>query len=491
MTYYNPKTNFTIITNLGKNSSSVSNNTNKYSDIRSKNLISEFSQNPDEQKSNIKQRYLQSLSYTVSPLLHIAINKSSNKQQNIVRFGSNKLTIDYITSDDIGIYGRRFLSYLVTQSIKTKSFIINLPSSRGAFLSKVLNIKYHPSFTDTIRINKQIKALATLLLSIKYTNHNKTSRINFDCISFFDDDVSFLYSDNQKWQKEIKLSADAYHLFRSSAVPISQKSLMEFKSALHIDIFNYFSYQNYNLSLREIKSESFNIEDLYYQFGSEQTLRVFKSKLRYFIDKIKDISDLNIDVTKNKIILTTNEDCLLRKKVAKKNNQPKQFKPAQISPEIEEKLIQKYGEIEYLAAEHYLNTRIEQGVKKGNPVTRPLGYLKHTLNNPEHYANAKAKVISKIDDEQFNKFKSLSKTVKSSLKNELTRRVKNTSIDFIPKDLKQVYQQLRDPYKFITLIPNFDYCLYLYAIQSKLFTSRVPIVGLNVTKIFEMYAYLK
>ncbi len=112
-----------------------------------------------------------------------------------------------------------------------------------------------------------------------------------------------------------------FELIKNNSVPISEHAVNTFTSARKLDVYNYFSYQNYNLYQKNLNNV-YDIDELKYLFGGaiDQTAhfrRVFKKIL---ID-LKEISTLDIAKKgRYTYLLISNSDSLLKKKERRKTN---------------------------------------------------------------------------------------------------------------------------------------------------------------------------
>ena len=183
------------------------------------------------------------------------------------------------------MYPRRFFSHLCKSVISTrkKNKIIKLPRSKSQFHKEILKINYACCKKETDAINLQLKALVNCNLTIDYSNPNDASRMPYTAIQFFAGDCSFLHDDNQEWKTEITLSDEMFELIKNNSVPISEHAVNTFTSARKLDLYNYFSYQNYNLYQKNLNNV-YDIDELKYLFGGaiDQTAhfrRVFKKIL--------------------------------------------------------------------------------------------------------------------------------------------------------------------------------------------------------------------
>jgi hypothetical protein len=415
------------------------------------------------------------LNYTISPFTHVpfpqhiicdsATCTNSTEYSKIIKIGENTLTVTYSTNGKIlpsGIYPRRLFSYLCSQIVITKSKtpIIELPSSKAKFIKKILKINYICGKKENLIIKAQLQAFCECLVSIQYSNPNDAARKPKELIKFIEGDCSFLYDDSQKWQREISLSSEMLELIKHSSVPISAKANTEFTNSRKLDIFNYFTYQNYNLHLKKL-DHNFEICDLYNQFGGGlSNLNAFKRIFNKILIDLKEVSCLNI-VPKNKRFYTllSNEDSLLQRQDRRKTNVIKNEKLV-ISEDYKTKLEDNYTRLEIESATIYVAKRIARG---GAQIRNQYAYLKDVLKNPSFYYKEKQTFIKNTHKIQFAEYERLSHSEREKAANLLKILIKNTPNWGVPSELQPALEQLKTPGRVIIKdTPRFAYICYLF-----------------------------
>ncbi len=276
--------------------------------------------NPAKQSSNNK--LINDVTYTISPFIYVpflqhinskrATDDEINCYSKTVAIGDNFITVSYDNHDSnvpCGIYPRRFFSEICKLIIsqKYKSRKVQLPAKKSKFIKEILKINYVCGKKDTQLINTQLRALLNCEISIEYTNPNGTTRVNRKKIKIFDGDCSWLYDDNMEWQNEITISQEMFELIKFSRVPISAYAVDTFTSSRKLDVFNYFSYQNYNLYQKKL-NHTFQVDKLFYLFGGDiRDFKEFKKAFKKIINDLAQVSCLDIIQVKNSYKLTSNE----------------------------------------------------------------------------------------------------------------------------------------------------------------------------------------
>lgn len=426
---------------------------------------------------------LENVTYTISPFIHVPFPQQNssylatpqqpntlNQYTKIVTIGENKLTVSFHNPADVlpsGIYPRRFFSYLCKSVISTrkKNKVIKLPRSKSQFLKEILKINYACCKKETDAINAQLKALTNCNLTIDYSNPNDASRLPYSAIQFFAGDCSFLHDDNQDWQTEITLSNEMFELIKSNSVPISEHAVNTFTSARKLDVYNYFSYQNYNLYQKNL-NHVYDVDVLKYLFGGaiEQTSH-FRRVFKKILTDLKEISTLDI-ARKGRYYyaLISNAESLLKKKERRKTNKVIETQ-LNITEDFKEKLEKqtKSSSLNVESACLYVAKRIQRWVERGGkPVANQHAYLRDVLNNPSWFYKEKQSLIKLTHQLQFQEYEKLPKSARKQGADELVHRIKLTRISSVPIELQPVLEQLRTSGRTIISLPNWNYICYLF-----------------------------
>jgi len=366
------------------------------------------------------------------------------------------------------MYPRRFFSHLCKSVISTrkKNKIIKLPRSKSQFHKEILKINYACCKKETDAINLQLKALVNCNLTIDYSNPNDASRLPYSAIQFFAGDCSFLHDDNQEWKTEITLSDEMFELIKNNSVPISEHAVNTFTSARKLDLYNYFSYQNYNLYQKSL-NHVYDVDVLKYLFGGaiEQTSH-FRRVFKKILTDLKDISTLDI-AKKGRYYyaLTSNSESLLKKKERRKTNIIIETE-LKVTEDFKLKLEKeaKSTTLDVESACLYVAKRIQRWVENGGkPVENQHAYLRDVLNNPSWFYKEKQSIIKLTHQLQFKEYDELPKPARKKGFDELVHRIKLTRINSVPIELQPVLEQLKTPGRdIIKNMPNFKYICYLF-----------------------------
>ena len=413
------------------------------------------------------------MTYTISPFIHVpflqhnnsksATNEIINNYSKTVAIGDNTITVSYVNHDSnvpCGIYPRRLFSALCKfiVSTKYKSATIKLPSNKNKFIKEILKINYVCGKKDTQLINEQLKAFANCEISIQYSNPNETTRQPRNSIKFFADDCSWLYDDVKSWQSEITLSQNMFNLIKHTRVPISAHAVDTFTSSRKLDIFNYFSYQNYNLYQKQL-NHLFEIDNLFYLFGGEiQNIKDFKRSLSKVIKDLAEVSYLDLHIQlKNYYKLSSNDRCLLKQQERRKTN-IEENQLLKINDEFKAQLNKKHDQLEIDAACIYVTKQVTKG-----KVRHVYAYLRDVLRNKFWYAKERTELINTKRRECSDEYNQINSSIKEQGKSIFKNAVKNTFILSVPAELRDQLKLLQTPSKNT---PSLEYIAYLYWIYN-------------------------
>ena len=335
---------------------------------------------------------------------------------------------------------------------------IKIPKNKLNFLKEFLNINYICGKNDTKLINSQLKAFNECQLSINYSNPNDKSRKQRESIKFFAEDCSWLYDETQDWQGEIKLSEEMFDLIKSTAVPVSLLAATTFTNARKLDIFNYFTYQNYNLHLKQM-DHYFALTDLYNLFGCGiSSINEFRRVFKRIMADLKQVANLElVAVGKHGYKLLSNANSLLKVKSRRKTNEIKDKKLV-INEDFKQKLEKDYSAIDIEAASIYVSKRNERG-----KVRHPYAYMRDVLKNPSWYQAERSVLVQSIHKMQYDDYHKLEETKRKITAQELKARLSHTYVLGLPAELRDLYEQLRVPGRVIIKnAPSWDYVCFLF-----------------------------
>lgn len=389
-----------------------------------------------------------------------------------------------------GMYPRRLFSYLCKHIVtsRAKQPIIQLPRTKNQFLREALGIDYAPSKSDMATINKHIQALCECLLTISYSNPNDKARKPRDRIKFFADDCAWLYDDSHDWQRELILSEELFDLIRYSAVPISASALATFTNARKLDIFNYFTYQNYNLQLKKM-DYVFEIEELFNLFaGDIPEMKEFRRSLKNVLSDLEPISYLDIAIlNKYQYKLFSNEESLLKRK--KRRLIHTFTKPIAINEDSIDQLKKEHDPLNVEAARNYMLKR-----SKNREIRHPFAYIKDILKNPRWYWSERESLIEQIAQEQKIEYDALSREMKNNVI-EIFRMNLNyygSSILKLPAEHHNTIKQLKHPGSEILKggLPSAEYTYYLLwcALNNKRMDFKHGTTAKALAELFKLWA---
>lgn len=376
--------------------------------------------------------------------------------EKIVDFGIDKLKIEYSNKNGLpfGIYPRKILSFISECIVKSRSKdgLIKLPNSKALFCKKILGINYSPNKKDLEAINYQIKSFCNTFLSIEYSKETN-SRKNISSMQYFVDDVDFLWDDSKKWQSSVKIAENMFQLIKTSTVPVSKTIPNIYRSAVMIDLMNYFLYQNYNLYIKNMDHE-FDIRDLHYLFGiNTADINDFKRYLKKNLSIFKKLN-LDISIVKNTLTLKATNSAFLVTRAKKLKDAP----PTIIKPQNLDKLIGQYGGIDVKAVALYVSKQQD----RGKIIRHPYAYMREVLTNPHWYIKERNQILDTELNERRDAWIKRSDHEKNIVKSLLIRKIKNINLSMVPKDLQQYLEQLQRPGRLIVRIPDFSYVCTIF-----------------------------
>lgn len=367
----------------------------------------------------------------------------------------------------------RVLTYLITNVVlqkHNKQPIVHLGNSFKDFLSKI-NIFNHKSAKDAIELRKQIDLALKLVISVSYSNSNKTTRQNFKDVALIADNenLDFIMNTTLKWQKSITINQQAVEFIRSCAVPISKYVTYNSTSIKHIFLLNYFLYQNYNLVTNEKASAEYDLTNLSTAIGCD--IDSLLSSFRYLIkaNNIFQTLKLNkfIALKNKKILLTADNSLTLTKneRVVKPRNLETIFKSR-----VKDKLLKtkQYNNLQLTAIEKYIENRVNKGVLIRNLNAYALGVLKNTdWEFPEYNSTLMA-----YDSKSFRFFENNTSGL-NEVKRLFSKFLKLSNQMLLPVELRKVQSQLNDPGTIKLRLPGFHYLLYVFATRLNIIKSDV------------------
>ena len=224
------------------------------------------------------------------------------------RYNTVKLEISCGSNNLLyGIYPLRLINWVTTQ-IKRKLLYKNSIrlTDKYEFYSEVLGAN-HPSSKDIEVIDSALNALSNALFTID------TGKVLYENISIFNGDVSWLWSDANKWQTTLSINEQFIEVATKISAPISKMAQYEFYGS-ELILFNYFMYQNYCLN-ESGNSYTYHINQLadvlrMPTIGSTN-IKSNKYKIVSLCNKISQKTGLKLSYKDNGILVQPNVDALL------------------------------------------------------------------------------------------------------------------------------------------------------------------------------------
>lgn len=388
----------------------------------------QFNQNVNRltSKDSVDPELFNSIHYTLLPLIFCGFprrksqynldpRKCDNMQHNMLHnsnrlsylneysFHYNTVKLEIICDKDnplFGIYPLRLINWLTTQ-IKQKQLYKNTArlTDKYDFYAEVLGSE-HPSAKDIDVIDQALKALANAKFTVT------TNKQNYNDISVFSADVSWLWADASQWQTVLPISEDFIELASKNACPISKKAQYDFYGS-ELILFNFFMYQNYCLNESD-RNYIYHINQLSDVLKLPNTgsnnIKNNKYKIIELCNRISSKSGLNLTYQANGIMVSPNVEALLVQPI-------KTIKSATGKVILSQKEIniytKKYSDLDVARAMFCVQYRINNGMSVDNPKKYMWWFLREKDGKA---AKSMYKAGLAIKEAQYKKYKTISKT---------------------------------------------------------------------------------
>lgn len=207
---------------------------------------------------------------------------------------TDQVDLTMIAPPDTGLpsgpLARLILAYLSEAAVKQKTRVIKLDSTLSEMLER---LGMYPNSKNIRALRDQLRAICRTSLMFVWNyergKYKVEEAVNFPFVSHYQ-----LWEENKRGRKskeepEVKVFIELSEYFYAqiqASVPLDAQTLVELKTSLAIDIYTFFSYQNY-IYFREGRFYSW--DELYQQFGRTYSrVRVFKQN---FLKSMKTVQE--------------------------------------------------------------------------------------------------------------------------------------------------------------------------------------------------------
>ncbi len=216
--------------------------------------------------------------------------------------GDLKLSIRPYFATDRGFlypYGtlpRVFLSWLVTEAVRTKSRRIHLGKSFSDFLRLLgLNASNGGKRSDTVRLRDQLERLLRATISFEQTTPGSKRKSWIDmqiapkAVVWWDSSDS-KSTQGSLFESYIMLSEDFFDAITAAPVPVDLRALRGLRSSsLALDLYTLLAYETWRAT-ESGNARTIPWTGLQEQIGSEyKSIKRFKEKIREAIPKIEKV----------------------------------------------------------------------------------------------------------------------------------------------------------------------------------------------------------
>lgn len=216
--------------------------------------------------------------------------------------GDLKLSIRPYFSTDRGFlypYGtlpRVFLSWLVTEAVRTKSRRIHLGQSFSDFIRMLgLNPSNGGKRSDTVRLRDQLERLLRATISFEQTTPGSKRKSWIDMqiapkAVVWWDSADAKSTQGTLFESYIMLSEDFFDAITAAPVPVDLRALRGLRSSsLALDLYTLLAYETWRAS-ETATARTIPWTGLKQQIGSEyKSIKRFKEKVREAIPKIERV----------------------------------------------------------------------------------------------------------------------------------------------------------------------------------------------------------
>ena len=204
-------------------------------------------------------------------------------------FANGKMIIIKIASRDFvpfGIYARRIINFLIAEFTYKKNFpniyenehtrrMISLGKKPIDFIEKICGTR-KVGGKQKYLILKQLEAILNCHMAIatgyKQINPNNDELLadkhQFALIDTGSNElINHTFDVTNNWQEEIYVSEDLAKILSQHLMPLDKNVYLTITSPMELDVYQYFTYQNYNNVQRGVNEIQYNWEELMKLFG--------------------------------------------------------------------------------------------------------------------------------------------------------------------------------------------------------------------------------
>jgi hypothetical protein len=146
------------------------------------------------------------------------------------------------TSNDMAFIGlpygtkaRLILAHINSQAIKTGDKMLHIEDSLSAFIK---SLGLNTDGRTIAEVKEQLRRLTTSLISLGYTDGERSMQVNFQIVKAFD--MNFEKDNNKRviWNSTIQLTDDYFNSLANHAIPLDERALAALSNnAMALDIY--------------------------------------------------------------------------------------------------------------------------------------------------------------------------------------------------------------------------------------------------------------
>jgi hypothetical protein len=183
-----------------------------------------------------------------------------------------------------GTKARLILAHINSQAIKIGAKTLNIEESLSGFIKSMgLNVDGR-----TIgEVKEQLRRLTTSLISLGYTDGERSMQVNFQIVKAFD--MNFQKNGNNRiiWNSTIQLTDDYFNSLASHAIPLDERALAALSNnAMALDIYAWLAQRLHRIPQGTPQFVSW--QNLREQFGKGYNdMKSFKQVFRRTLQSVR------------------------------------------------------------------------------------------------------------------------------------------------------------------------------------------------------------
>ena len=183
-----------------------------------------------------------------------------------------------------GTKARLILAHINSQAIKTGNKTLHIEESMTSFIK---SLGLSTDGRTIAEVKEQLRRLTTSLISLGYTDDERTVQVNFQIVKAFD--AYFPKDDNNRviWNSTIQLTDDYFNSLMNHAIPLDERALSALShNAMALDIYAWLAQRLHRIQPGNPQFVSWqNLKD---QFGMGYgEMKKFKQVFRKTLQTVR------------------------------------------------------------------------------------------------------------------------------------------------------------------------------------------------------------